>query len=546
MKVWTILLILASLTFASVSWVADTQSTITTQPLIVNNRIVVGTEDGTLYAFSPASGSRSWDVALEGYVEDAILFGGDIIALTRNGKVVRVRSLGQIVWSIDLQAQRMSQNMMYGLSDGGLVIYATSDMGVIRINPTNGNATLFYPSDGPLTPPYFSDPYLLVGVQEELLLFRPPGNTVRWRKTLGPLWASPAIHQGNVVIGSLDNQIYSLQVSSGTENWHIPTGGWVTQAPLTEGDSVFLGSNDGYLYAISLHSGETNWRGQIGGAVSTPAVRTSLEGQPIVLVGSQNHRVYAFDQQNGWLLWTWEASDAVTALAVHQEKLLVGTRNGKLYSYTLDQGCTITAPSSNVQIGQKPVKLEGYAFPLGANVEISINSEPWQTVAQGGTWSHRVEPASLRDGSNLIACRTSLGGISQQDPFLISVIKDSTSPPGTLLISYPLEVMVGDPINITVIDGETYEPVGEFEFVAGDDFFLLGDESGNLIIPTDTGRTIDATIRQEGYSDGRITIHVRNPGDISVLLLPVAGLVLVGGGLGYYLFKKYKKPTETS
>ncbi|HLC69095.1 MAG TPA: PQQ-binding-like beta-propeller repeat protein, partial [Candidatus Bilamarchaeaceae archaeon] len=93
MKVWTILLILASLTFASVSWVADTQSTITTQPLIVNNRIVVGTEDGTLYAFSPASGSRSWDVALEGYVEDAILFGGDIIALTRNGKVVRVRSL---------------------------------------------------------------------------------------------------------------------------------------------------------------------------------------------------------------------------------------------------------------------------------------------------------------------------------------------------------------------------------------------------------------------------------------------------------------------
>lgn len=542
MKAVIALLLFISMVFASTVWVSDINSQITTEFIVVKNKVVVGTETGKVYAVSLASGQQSWDLMIGDYVEDIAVFKGDIVASTKDGKVVRIKDSGTLVWSTDLRELEMT-NRTYGITPGTINLFVSTENGIFKVD-SNGNPTSFYSELERFGKPVLNQNYLMVSMDEELLVFRLPGNEPIWRKRIGQIWeSSPRLAIGKIIVGTLDNRIYAFEAVNGLEVWRVETNGWMMGAPLIEENTVFIGSNDKILYSIALSDGKVKWEGQAEKAIQSTPTLGYIETRPVVFAGSQDHHIYAFDQDTGEILWKWESKDWITNLLYHNGKLLAGSRDGSLYLHNLDRACTIFSPSLGTTVGKKDVKLQGFAFPQSPStqVQISVNSGSWETVAQGGTWSHYLEPEQLREGSNLIQCMVVDPAGQQDEPFLFQLYKDSNLPLGQLVVSYPLEANVGDSINITVYDEDTFEIVEAYTLSYGEETHT-GDSEGNVVLSFEDAITIDAIISKKGFNDAYISIDVKKPGDIMPILIPAAIGIIVVGAIAFFVYKKFIKP----
>ena len=102
--------------------------------------------------------------------------------------------------------------------------------------------------------------------------------------------SSPAVANGVVYIGSLDNNVYALNATTGAKLWNFTTGGAVYSSPAVANGVVYVGSDDNDVYAVNAATGAELWSFATGGSVqSSPSVANG-----VVYVGSNDNNVYAF------------------------------------------------------------------------------------------------------------------------------------------------------------------------------------------------------------------------------------------------------------
>lgn len=157
--------------------------------------------------------------------------------------------------------------------------------------------------------------------------------TALWKyRTGGRIWSSPILGADNkLYVGSNDGKIHALDAGSGYCSWTFPTGDWVCSSPCPDGPNkmVFAGSHDGSVYGI--RKGKKVWDYKTGGKViSSP--RMSSEG--ILYVGSNDHKLYAFDALTGQKKWEFETGGAVESSPCPGKDgiVYVGSKDGKLHA----------------------------------------------------------------------------------------------------------------------------------------------------------------------------------------------------------------------
>jgi hypothetical protein len=69
--------------------------------------------------------------------------------------------------------------------------------------------------------------------------------------TGGDIESSPAVANGVVYVGSLDNNLYAFNASTGQLIWSAATGGGIDSSPAVADGVVYVGSHDGSLYEPS-------------------------------------------------------------------------------------------------------------------------------------------------------------------------------------------------------------------------------------------------------------------------------------------------------
>ncbi|MFN3741718.1 MAG: PQQ-binding-like beta-propeller repeat protein [Anaerolineales bacterium] len=159
--------------------------------------------------------------------------------------------------------------------------------------------------------------------------------------TVKPLWkfkcedeirASPAIHQGNIFIGSYDYNLYALDAASGTFLWKYPTEGGVVTRPAIYENEIFFGSEDGNLYALNIRNGKLLWTYPTNGPIrSSPRI---TEG--FVVFGSDDHHLYLVNIAQARSIWAFNAADAIRSTPfIHQERIYVGCESGDFYCLDL-------------------------------------------------------------------------------------------------------------------------------------------------------------------------------------------------------------------
>ena len=146
----------------------------------------------------------------------------------------------------------------------------------------------------------------------------------------GRVISSPAVVNGVVYVGSEDNNLYTINATTGTFVWSYPIENRVISSPAVVNGVVDVGSNDNNLYTINATTGAKLWNYTTGSVVdSSPAVANG-----VVYVGSYDGNVYALGNSTTSIT----AAASTTVVAVNKPFTINGTLSG---STTGTAGATI-------------------------------------------------------------------------------------------------------------------------------------------------------------------------------------------------------------
>ena len=183
-----------------------------------------------------------------------------------------------------------------------------------------------------------------------------------------------------VIAGSNDTNVYSLDIQSGAVRWSFPTGDTVFSSPTVslDGETVFVGSLDHMLYAVDMQTGKEIWKVATGDGIwASPSL--SPDGST-VFVGSLDTVVYAFDAATGAMNWKFQTNSGISsscAVSVDGASVYVGSRDNNLYALDAHTGAlqwqfatgnmiwsspAVSIDSATVVLGS----MDGYVYAIDA------------------------------------------------------------------------------------------------------------------------------------------------------------------------------------
>lgn len=155
----------------------------------------------------------------------------------------------------------------------------------------------------------------------------------------------PVVGSQLVYVSGIDGFLYALEKETGTLGalgWRRPEGARPEMKPLVGGPAldeslgiVVVGSEDHQLYAYDSQSGEELWRFTAGDKIwSTPVIDRGT-----AYFGSHDKKVYAVDLVTGEKKWEQETGGAVVARPlVWRDMVIVGSFDRKLYAWDAESG----------------------------------------------------------------------------------------------------------------------------------------------------------------------------------------------------------------
>jgi len=238
-----------------------------TPPLFVNNTVLAGTDDGWLYALEAATGKTRWKHKVGDSVKGSVNWmepDG-----TRGCRVVAISQADGSVHCLDLASgQKLWASQPITRSDGSpgvgkdFIALGSCDAALHFLAATNGAllGSVALDSDGQVAGGVaVSGSQVFAGTRNGTIVCADAlGNSVVWtnRIAAGEAFATPAVTADRVLAGSSDGFVYCL------DN---------VLSPVAAGDKVVV-SAGGTLYLLKLADGGKLWSGKAGDLISAPAV----------------------------------------------------------------------------------------------------------------------------------------------------------------------------------------------------------------------------------------------------------------------------------
>ncbi len=226
--------------------------TYTGSPVVVDNKLYIGSPNCNLYAIDASTGAELWTYTTGGAVTSCpAVVNGVVYVGSGDYNVYAIdATTGTKIWSFQTGSYVYSSPTVVD----GVVYVGSCDFKVYALNATNGELKWSY-------------------------------------NTAYPVQCSPAVVNGKVYIGSDNHYFNALDAATGDQLWSFPTGGDVNSSPAAANGIVYFGSDDGYVYGLNADTGEMLWSYKTGGAVnSSPAFANG-----VVYVGSDDTHVYAIN-----------------------------------------------------------------------------------------------------------------------------------------------------------------------------------------------------------------------------------------------------------
>lgn len=155
--------------------------------------------------------------------------------------------------------------------------------------------------------------------------------------TDGGIVSRPGIHEGIIYFGSEDRRLHAIVQRSGKLSWTYFTDGPIRSSPLLAENHIFIGSDDGFMHAVNSMTGRRSWKTDVGSPVrSTPIIYNDL-----LFFGTEAGDFYCIDLR-GQVKWRFKAKRAVTGSAIiAQDIIFFGSVDATFYALDIKSGFVI-------------------------------------------------------------------------------------------------------------------------------------------------------------------------------------------------------------
>jgi outer membrane protein assembly factor BamB len=252
-------------------------SPIKAAPSVKGGAVYVGDEDGIFHCVDAATGKNRWTFETGAEITSSANFDGDRILFGSGDQMLYcVSADGKLAWKFKVPGGPV---MGSPAVVQGRTFVAGCDSMLHVIDTANGKETGGVDLDGQVgASAAVAGDRLFVGTMTNQV------QAVDWKKTeiawsFEPaehpqaFFASPAVTDKLVVVGSRDKLVYALDRQTGKQVWTFPTKRKVDSSPVAAGARVYVGSLDGNLYVLDLAKGKEVQRLELGrGIAASPAV----------------------------------------------------------------------------------------------------------------------------------------------------------------------------------------------------------------------------------------------------------------------------------
>jgi eukaryotic-like serine/threonine-protein kinase len=234
-------------------WAFKTGSEIKSSPVVVGDRVLIGSYDENLYCVSTRNGSLLWRFKTNGPVHSTpgVLDGVAYIAgCDELFRGIRI-SDGKEMFSVSSEAYTGASPALRGNS----AFYGTFNNEILMVNLTDHTVAWRYEHPQRKFPFYSSAAVtanrVVVGGRDKLVHgLSPTGKAVWTFTTRARVESSPAIADGRVFVGSNDGRFYVLNVNTGAKVWEFNAGAPISASPAIANGRIVVGSQDGRLYCF--------------------------------------------------------------------------------------------------------------------------------------------------------------------------------------------------------------------------------------------------------------------------------------------------------
>lgn len=315
----------------AVRWEVKFKEGIESTPAIVGQVLYVGTFDEHLYALDLATGKVKWKTKLGPIkapvsVRDGSVYVGDI-----DGKFHCVdAATGKVRWAFESGAEITAganftgESVLFGSGDESL--YCLTKEGKLRwkfrvpggpvmgtpavvgertfvsgcdsklhvLDVTNGKelAALDLEGQTGASAAVIGDSLYVGTMSNQFLAINWQKPEIAWKfeaeRRQQPFFASAAVTDALVVVGSRDKRIYALKRKTGKEAWSFLTDGKVDSSPVIASGRVYAGSLDGNLYVLNLAKGTELQRIKL----DSPILGSPAVGGNSLVIGTDKGTLY--------------------------------------------------------------------------------------------------------------------------------------------------------------------------------------------------------------------------------------------------------------
>jgi outer membrane protein assembly factor BamB len=141
------------------------------------------------------------------------------------------------------------------------------------------------------------------------------------------LWSQPVTDGKTVFVASMDKNVYAIDpAADGKVLWSKDLGGSVMfSLALANNGSLYIGTLNNELFSIDSTTGKINWQVKTSGAVWSPV----LVQDDTIYAGDQSGKVFALSTKDGSKVWELDAgSPVIGGLAFSDKGLFFGTEKG--------------------------------------------------------------------------------------------------------------------------------------------------------------------------------------------------------------------------
>ncbi len=235
-----------------------------------------------------------------------------------------------------------------------------------------------------------------------------------WNASLGgEVWAGLALDGGRALFAAtVDGQVAALSPATGAELWRVSLGSPVRATPTLRGRRLYVAS-DAALVVLDARNGREVWRAAFG-AERAPRLPTSdpnskwdhyasstVVDDRLVVVGSRDGCVHAFDARNGAQRWRFCTEDLVTATpALTRDAVYFAGYDHRVYALSRDDGRELWRFDAEGIVPSDVIVADGNVIAGSRSYDIfAINAQTGQQAWRRFVWYSWIDsPPVFADG----------------------------------------------------------------------------------------------------------------------------------------------------